>query len=142
MTVDYASRMCGSLEPKKRKDEAVKRVPAIAAILLLTSVSFALPTTRPLTGGKISKPETAAQKLYSAWKRNKRSEALQVASSSAVNKIFKTRYTGPDWEFNGCEKRGAGYDCFYRYEGGGVSMRVVKGKSVSYSVEWVSFIAD
>lgn len=120
----------------------MKRVLAIAAILLLTSISFALPSTKPLTAGKISKPETAAQKLYSAWKRNKRSEALQVASSSAVNKMFKSRYTGPDWEFNGCEKQGAGYTCFYRYEGGGVSMRVVKGKGASYRVQSVSFIAD
>jgi hypothetical protein len=110
--------------------------------MLLTSVSNALPTTTLLPRGKISKPETAARKLYSAWKRNKRPEALQVASSSAVNKIFKSRYTGPNWEFNGCERRGAGYDCFYRYEGGGVSMRVVKGTGVSYRVQSVSFIAD
>ena len=120
----------------------MKRVLAIAAILLLTSVSNALPTATLLPGGKISKPETAARKLYSAWKRNKRREALQVASSSAVNKIFRSRYTGPDWEFNGCEKRGAGYDCFYRYEGGGVSMRVVRGAAASYRVQSVSFIAD
>lgn len=120
----------------------MKRVLAIAAILLLTSVSNALPTAMLLPVGKISKPETAARKLYSAWKRNKRREALQVASSSAVTKIFKSRYTGPDWEFNGCEKRGVGYDCFYRYEGGGVSMRVVKGAAASYRVQSVSFIAD
>ncbi len=120
----------------------MKRILAIAAILLLSSVSSALPTTTPLHRSKISKPEIAAKKLYSAWKRNKRREALQVASSSAVNKIFKSRYTGPDWEFNGCEKRGAGYDCFYRYEGGGVSMRVVAGAAASYRVQSVSFIAD
>ena len=142
MRAGYARRMCGNSEQKKRKDETVKRVLAIAAILLLTSVSFALPTTKPLPRGKISKPETAVKKLYSAWKHNNRREALQVASSSAVNKIFRSRYTGPDWEFNGCEKRGAGYDCFYRYEGGGVSMRVVRGAAASYRVQSVSFIAD
>jgi hypothetical protein len=131
--------MCWSLEPKKRKDKALKKVLVIAAILLLTSISSALPTTVPL---KISKPETAAQKLYSAWKRNKRREALQVATSAAVNKIFRNQYTGPDWEFNGCEKHGTGYDCFYRYEGGGVSMRVMKGTGASYRVQSVSFIAD
>jgi len=132
----------GTQSKRKGRDEAVKRVLIVAAILLLTSVSFALPTIKPLPRGKISKPETAAQKLYSAWKRNRRREALQVASSSAVNKIFRSRYTGPDWEFNGCEKKGAGYDCFYRYEGGGVSMRVVKGTGVNYRVQSVTFIAD
>jgi hypothetical protein len=142
MTGDYASPMCENLERVKRKDEAMKRVLIVAAILLLTLLPFVLPTTGSLPRGKISKPETAAQKLYSAWKRNRHREALQVASSSAVNKIFRSRYTGPYWEFNGCEKRGAGYDCFYRYEGGGVSMRVVKGTGASYRVQSISFIDD
>jgi hypothetical protein len=121
----------------------VKRILVIFAISLLVPLTSALSsatTTPPLT--KISKPETAAKKLYSAWKRHKRSEARQVASLAAVNKLFKTRYTGPDWEFNGCEKRGAGYDCFYRYEGGGTTMRVVGGGASGYQVKSVSFIAD
>ncbi len=120
----------------------MKRILAIAAILLLSSVSSALPSITPLHGGKISKPEMAAKKLYGAWKRHNRRAARQVASSAAVRKIFRSRYTGPDWEFNGCEKRGGGYDCFYRYEGGGVNMRVVGGAAASYRVQSVSFIAD
>lgn len=99
-------------------------------------------TTLLGTVGKVSKPESAAKSLYSAWKRNSRSAALKVASTSAVNKMFKSRYTGPDWEFNGCEKRASGYDCFYRYEGGGVNMRVTGGASAGYRVRSVSFIAD
>jgi hypothetical protein len=129
-------------QPREKETETVKRLLLIVALSLLVLVTSALPTTAPLDSGKISKPETAAKRLYSAWKRHSRRAALQVASSSAVNKMFRTRYTGPDWEFNGCEKRGAGYDCFYRYEGGGTSMRVVGGTAAGYRVQSVSFIAD
>ena len=120
----------------------MKRVLIIAAISLLIPVMSVLSKPAPPSSGKVSKPETAATKLYAAWKGNNRSAALQVASSSAVKKMFRSRYTGPDWEFNGCEKRGAGYDCFYRYEGGGVTMRVTGGAKAGYRVQSVGFIAD
>ena len=119
----------------------MKKIFVIASLLMLIPVTSALPKTLPNVG-KASKPETAARSLYSAWKRNNRPAALQVATRSAVNKVFKTRWTGPDWEFNGCEKRGSGYDCFYRYEGGGVNMRVTGGPRAGYRVQTVGFIAD
>lgn len=120
----------------------MRRFLVITAISLLMLATSALSTTTPLSSGKITKPETAAKKLYGAWKSHDRRAALRVASSAAVNKLFRNRYTGPDWEFNGCEKRGAGYDCFYRYEGGGTSMRVTGSAAAGYRVQSVSFIAD
>jgi hypothetical protein len=120
----------------------VKQIPLTLALSLVLTITPALSMTT-LTGvGKVSKPEAAAKSLYNAWKRNNRRAALQVASTSAVNKIFKSRYTGPGWEFNGCERRAGGYDCFYRYEGGGVNMRVTGGSAAGYRVRSVSFIAD
>ena len=119
----------------------MKKLLITIALSLLLTVTPAMSTSNWFNAGKTSKPEAAAKGLYNAWKRNDRRAALKVASSSAVNKVFKTRYSGPGWEFNGCEKRAGGYDCFYRYEGGGVTMRVVKG-SAGYSVRTVSFIAD
>ena len=120
----------------------MKKILAIAAISLLITVTPAVSTAMLSGGGKVSKPEAAAKGLYNAWKRNNRRAALQVATQSAVNKVFRTRYSGPGWEFNGCEKRAGGYDCFYRYEGGGVNMRVVGGAAAGYRVRSVSFIAD
>jgi hypothetical protein len=120
----------------------VRKILVVAAISLIVAVTPVMSTTPLLNVGKISKPDAAAKSLYNAWKSNNRRAALQVASTSAVNKIFRTRYTGPGWEFNGCEKRAGGYDCFYRYEGGGVNMRVVGGAAAGYRVRSVSFIAD
>jgi len=119
----------------------MKKIFVVASLLLLVFVAAAAPNTL-LIAGKASNPEAAARGLYSAWKRHNRPAALRVASRSAVNKVFKTRWTGPDWEFNGCERRGSGYDCFYRYEGGGVNMRVTGGPRAGYRVQTVGFIAD
>jgi hypothetical protein len=120
----------------------VKKILAVAVLSLLVTLTPAVSTASLLNAGKVSKPEAAAKSLYSAWKQHNRRAALKVATTSAVNKVFRTRYTGPDWEFNGCERRAGGYDCFYRYEGGGVNMRVTGGASAGYLVRSVSFIAD
>ncbi|HEY0324309.1 MAG TPA: hypothetical protein VGC66_25405 [Pyrinomonadaceae bacterium] len=120
----------------------MKKISIIAAMLLLVTLTPAMSKPTLFSGSKASKPEAAAKGLYDAWKRNDRRAALRVASTSAVNKVFRTRYSGPGWEFNGCEKRAGGYDCFYRYEGGGVNMRVTGGAAAGYRVRSVSFIAD
>ena len=121
----------------------MKRALVMAAISLLMAAAPALPTTVPSLKGKISKPEAAAQRLYGAWKRNNRRAATQVASTSAVKELFSSRWKGPDseWEFYGCEKSGAGYNCFYRNGPGGVRMRVIGGARAGYRVQSVGFIA-
>jgi hypothetical protein len=120
----------------------LKKILIIAAISLLITGTSGMSSTALLTAGKVSKPEGAAQGLYNAWKRNSRKAALRVASQSAVNKVFRTKYTGPGWQFNGCEKRGSGYNCSYYYEGGGVNMRVTGSSRSGYRVNSVSFVAD
>lgn len=91
---------------------------------------------------KVSSPEGAAKSLYSAWKAHSRTAALKVASTAAVNKLFKTRWTGPDLKFMGCEKRARAYDCSYYYEGGALIMRVGGSASAGYKVSSVRSIAD
>lgn len=92
--------------------------------------------------GKISSPEVAAKRLYSAWKAHSRAAARKVASPAAVNKLFKTRWSGPGMKFMGCENRAGGYDCSYYYEGGALIMRVEGGASAGYHVESIKSIAD
>lgn len=124
----------------------MKKVLMVATVVvLLLPMSLFTAASAPLVPlGKISTPESAAKKLYSAWKKHDRSAARLVASNSAVNQLFKTRFTGdaPDWQFQGCEKRRGGYNCSFSYEGGGVTMRVAGGASAGYRVTSVSFIAD
>ena len=93
---------------------------------------------------KFSKPEAAAQKLYSAYKSCNRPAALKAASPRAVRKLFGQRCQpgDPKWQFMGCEKTGSSRLCSYYYEGGAVSMRVVGSASAGYRVTSVSFIAD
>lgn len=113
-------------------------------LLWITILAFAflIAGVNHYAAQKISKPETAAKTFYNAWKRNDRAAALQVASLPAVNEMFSTRWRRPDWEFAGCEKSGAGYNCFYRYEAGGAVMRVTGGPASGYRVQSVQFHAD
>ena len=120
----------------------MRKICIIAIISLLFAATPANSTGTLAGGVKVSTAEGAAKGLYNAWKRNDRRAALRVAAAAAVNKVFKTRYTGPGWEFNGCEKQRGGYNCFYRYEGGGVNMRVTGTASAGYRVRSVSFVAD
>ena len=116
----------------------------IAATALLIPVNPSTSAIALVHNEKVSNPEVAAKRLYGAWKRSDRPAARRVASRSAVNKLFKTRFTegGPDWQFQGCERHRGGYDCFYYYEGGGATMRVTGGVSAGYRVRSVKFIAD
>ncbi len=122
----------------------MKIILTIAAIMLIMLVNHSTAATALAPLGKISKPEVAAKRLYGAWKKSDRPAARRVASRSAVNQLFKTRFTGdaPDWQFQGCERRGSGYDCSYSYEGGAAIMRVTGSASAGFLVSSVKFIAD
>lgn len=109
---------------------------------IIMSAIFAGSPAAAVTVEKVSSPEVAAKRLYSAWKAHSRTAALKVASSAAVNKLFKTRWTGPDLKFMGCEKRAGAYDCSYYYEGGALVMRVGGSASSGYRVNSVRSIAD
>jgi len=120
----------------------MKRIFTLTIILAACALP-PVPATASLSK-KISQPETAAQKLYSAYKSCNRAAALKAASSRAVSKLFgkNCKPGDPDWKFMGCEKTGTTHLCSYYYEGGGVSMRVAGSASAGYSVRSVSFIAD
>lgn len=112
------------------------------ALSIFICMSFAAPLASASRGGKISNPEVAAKRLYSAWKANNRRAARKVASAAAVNQLFQKRWSKPDMKFMGCENRAGGYDCSYYYEGGALSMRVEGGASAGYHVESIKYIAD
>lgn len=122
----------------------MKTILMLAAMTLLIPINSATSAPALSSNVKTSTPEAAAKGLYAAWKKGDRPAARRVASSSAVNQLFKTRFTkgAQDWQFQGCEKRQGGYDCSYYYEGGGATMRVTGGKSAGYRVQSVKFIAD
>jgi hypothetical protein len=85
--------------------------------------------------------EAAAKALYTAWTKNDRPAASQVASKVAVDKLFSHPYTGPDLTFQGCEPTGTGADCFWSYEGGGMTMHVTKTPG-GYRVDGIDYVAD
>jgi hypothetical protein len=96
-----------------------------------TAASNALPGT----------PEATAQVLYTAWKEGDRVTASRVASDEAVDELFSHPYTGPDLTFQGCDPTPTGADCFWSYEGGGMTMRVLK-QSGEYKVNAIEYVAD
>lgn len=122
----------------------MKTILILAALALLIPINSTTSATARFSNGKTSTPEAAAKGLYGAWKKGDRGAARRVASPSAVNEIFKSRFTkgAADWQFQGCENRRGGYDCSYYYEGGGATMRVTGGKSSGYKVKSIKFIAD
>jgi len=90
-------------------------------------------------GKQTNGAESAAKSLYAARLKKKRAAALKVAAPAVVKKLFANGAGG--WEFMGCEKQRSGWNCSYRYEGGGVNMTVVK-KGLLYRVTAISDIAD
>lgn len=120
----------------------MRRIFIMTIILAACALPLAIATAR--LSKKITKPETAAQRLYSAYKSCNRAAALKAGSSRAVSKLFgkNCKPGDPKWQFMGCEKTGTTHLCSYYYEGGGVSMRVAGSASAGYTVRSVSFIAD
>ncbi|HEX8650672.1 MAG TPA: hypothetical protein VF708_07510 [Pyrinomonadaceae bacterium] len=116
----------------------------LALIIILAACASPSMIATASLGQTFSKPELAAQRLYSAYKHCNRVAALKAASSPAVRTLFRKNCQpgDPKWEFMGCERTGTSFSCSYYYEGGGVNMNVVRSAPTSYSVKSVSFIAD
>lgn len=93
--------------------------------------------------GKITDPKVAAARLYDAWRRRKRSAALQVAERETVDKLFGVRWRA--MRAKGCERREAGgFQCIY-YDAKNdlsLSINVDGGASAGYAVESVSFSTE
>jgi hypothetical protein len=100
------------------------------------------PAETASSGSKVSKPEDAAQGLFSAWKTKDRTAAANFASSDAINGLYSEG--GPEGlQFQGCEKgKEDAYDCGYYYEGGALIMHVTGSATDGYKVTGTTFIAD
>jgi hypothetical protein len=100
------------------------------------------PAETASSGSKISKPEDAAQGLFSAWKTKDRTAAANYASTDAITGLFSEG--GPEGlRFQGCEKgESDAYDCGYSYEGGALVMHVTGTTAGGYKVTGTTFIAD
>jgi polyferredoxin len=87
--------------------------------------------------------ELAAQRLYQAWHKGNRSAALRVASSEAVNKLFKEKWRPMKPGKNFCQNRGNGITCLYHDGKSGVlEMEIDGGVSVGgYNVTSVSLFS-
>jgi hypothetical protein len=129
---------------RTKEDQSLKIILIIAATVLLIPINSYTWATSLVPTSKVSNPETAAKRFYGAWKRTDRPAARRVASRSAVSQLFKTRFTkgSPGWQFQGCERLGRGYDCYYSYEGGSATMRVTGNASAGYLVSSIKFTAD
>lgn len=87
-------------------------------------------------------PETAAQRLFLAWKNRNRRAALKVARRNAVNDLFQEKWAPmkPGKKF--CEGEDFKYTCTYFTKDGLVlEMGVDKTGSMTYEVVSVSLFS-
>lgn len=83
----------------------------------------------------------AAQGFYAAWKSHDRKAAGKVASKAAVTKLFKNKWTGPDWYFQGCNTEKRRTTCAYSYDGG-AAIFAMKPQGKGFIVTGISYIID
>lgn len=106
-----------------------------------------------VSGGKVTKvyesrhivkPSAAAKHLFEAWRKGDRNRGLEVATTTAVKTLFRTKYDpkGVKHFFQGCSSEPWGYGCAYSYEGGAMFMHVRGSKSRGYEVTSITYIAD
>lgn len=89
---------------------------------------------------KIDDPALSGQQLYQAWQAGDRPAALNNASATAVSRLFNHSKNLSNWQFRLCERRAGEYDCFYSFEGGGVTMRIAGQPTTGYRVQSVDFV--
>jgi hypothetical protein len=100
------------------------------------------PSEAAQTAGKVSKPEDAAQGLFSAWKTKDRTAAARYATTEAITMLY-SEGSPEGLQFQGCDKQDNGnYMCGYSYEGGGLIMTVTGTEGNGYKVVSTQFIAD
>ncbi|MBD3144573.1 hypothetical protein [Microbispora bryophytorum] len=106
-----------------------------------------------VSGGKVTKvyesrhlvkPSAAAGHLFDAWRKGDRNRGLEIATSTAVRALFRTKFDpkGVKYFFQGCNSEPKGHSCAYSYEGGGMFMHVRGSKSRGYEVTSIGYIAD
>ncbi|MEU8269265.1 hypothetical protein AB0B89_19130 [Sphaerisporangium sp. NPDC049002] len=86
--------------------------------------------------------DRAAKYLYGAWKAGDRNRGWEIASTGAVKTLFRTRFGGPGYVFQGCDPEKGGKSCAYSYEGGAMFMHTRGSAARGYEVRSISYIAD
>lgn len=113
---------------------SLKSVVSLALILLCATTAWSLPVRRGTAAD-------AAQGFYAAWKTHNRAAAGKVASRAAVAQLFKNKWTGPDWYWQGCETTKRRTTCAYSYDGG-AAIFTMKAQGKGYVVTAISYIID
>ncbi|GAA3129438.1 hypothetical protein [Streptosporangium carneum] len=87
--------------------------------------------------------DKAAKYLFDAWKAGDRNRGLEIASAKAVGTLFRSRYGGVGYIFQGCETERGGKRCAYSYEGGAMFMHARRHSAGGgHWIESISYIAD
>ncbi|MFF4986731.1 hypothetical protein ACFY19_06060 [Streptosporangium saharense] len=117
------------------------RVPGgLNGILMVVSGSR---VARVYTSRHITSGSGAATRLFAAWRAGDRNRGLEVASTGAVKTLFRTRFGGVGYIFQGCEKERRGQRCAYSYEGGAMFMHARRLSAGSgYWIDSIGYIAD
>jgi len=87
---------------------------------------------------RFASPQTSARHLVDAWLANNRAEARKAASATAVDAMFSLGDRRHPPTFTGCTYRNFGFDCAYTVQGGALTMRVMGGASVGWTVQTVT----
>jgi hypothetical protein len=99
--------------------------------------------TRVYESRFITKPATVAKYLFKAWQVGDRYRGLEVASKGAVKTLFRTRFGGVGYTFQGCNAEKGGQGCAYSYEGGAMFMHLTRASAhAGYGVKKITYIAD
>ncbi|MFF0310015.1 hypothetical protein ACFYSC_21510 [Streptosporangium sp. NPDC004379] len=100
--------------------------------------------TRVYTSRLLTKPSAAAGHLFSAWRHGDRNAGLEVATTAAVGRLFRTAYDprGVRHIFQGCTPEPRGHACAYSYEGGAMVMHTRGSAAGGYEVHSIGYIAD
>lgn len=86
--------------------------------------------------------DKAAKYLFNAWKAGDRNRGLEIASKVAVKKLFRGKFGGVAYIYQGCNPEKGGKSCAYSYEGGAMFMHTRGSKAQGYEVKSISYIAD
>ncbi|RCG24040.1 hypothetical protein DQ384_33890 [Sphaerisporangium album] len=90
----------------------------------------------------ITSAAKAARYFFAAWKAGDRNRGLEVGSSAAVKTLFKAKFGGVGYMYQGCQAETGGQSCAYSYEGGAMFLHMRGSKARGYEVRSISYIAD
>lgn len=114
LSILLLASLAGNVVLMQRKPETVTVPGPIVAVTITPTASPSVsptaspsltPTTTPSTGptptGPATRPEDAAERLYSARKAGSKTSAKTVATPTAIDQIFAK--SGSNYNFDGCE---------------------------------------